>query len=256
MRILEPRAAERRNLAETYVAIGSQIEGASVHPDPGYLCCLGPLAHAICNFGVLLDCRTESFHRLLAFVGRRPTFYVYAIADEPTNETELKRLRREALDEGFLGQFQLVQMRYFADSTADISEAVWVCESASAREAVAHFMAEQFFQRLPGPMRRQIASATAASRPNQLYRVEHRGRIVAGFLLRETENQLGLYNVCVEAGSRGTGLGKAIVHHAKAIAASRQLPLSLQCDGRLANWYEALGFFESGSAEVFARMAS
>lgn len=124
-------------------------------------------------------------------------------------------------------------------------QADWTeCATLGEREAVATFMAGQFFRSLDAHRKRIVISATAGL--GRLVYLGSPDAPVAACTLVESAGALGVYNLCVEASSRGRGIGASVVRRVRAMAAAGAMGVVLQCDASLTLFYKRLGFDANG----------
>ena len=242
----EVAAAGAENLRQTYLSLGLAVPGASMVEDEGFVACVGTFEHPVCNFAARLALDPWSARRLRDLAVARPSFHVYALADDqPSHRTEL--LKRQ----GFRVAYRLVQMAAAPDDPGPYLELARV-DSVADRQKVATFMGTQFFIRQPASFRQRVAAATAHASALDLYELTERGHRVGAVMLCRASGVVGLYNLCIAAARRGKGLGQAVVAWTRAQALAEGKSLCLQCDARLAGWYEHLGFRRVGVVDVYS----
>lgn len=239
-------AAGAENLRHTYLSLGLAIPGAMMIEEEGFMGCVGPFDHAVCNFAAGLNLDPWSAGRLRDIAMGRGAFHVYSLgSDQPSHRAEL--LERQ----GFRGTYRLIHM---ADTPSDPGPYVELAraETLAERQKVATFMGTQFFTRQATTTRQRIAAATAMATGLELYELVERKHRVGALMLSRTQNAIGLYNLCIAAARRGKGLGRAVVAWARATGAAEGKSVCLQCDARLAGWYEHLGFRRVGIVDVYS----
>jgi GNAT superfamily N-acetyltransferase len=208
--------------------------------------CTGSFDHAVCNFAAGLDLDPWSANRLRELALTRNAFHVYSLgSDRPAHRAEL--LERQ----GFRVAYRLVQMM---DDESDPGPYVELARAATLadRQKIATFMGTQFFTRQAVATRQKIATATANATALELYELVERKHRLGALMLSRTENAIGLYNLCIAAARRGKGLGRAVVAWARSTGAAEGKSVCLQCDARLAGWYEHLGFRRVGIVDVYS----
>lgn len=234
------------NLRHTYLRLGLAVPGTTELQEEGFSGCVGTFEHAVCNFAAGLRLDPWSAGRLRELAATREAFHVYSLgSDQPGHRGEL--LERQ----GFRIAYRLVQM---ADTPSDPGPYVELArsETLAERQKVATFMGTQFFTRQATTTRQRIATATAHASGLELYELVERKHRVGAVMLSRTENAIGLYNLCIAAARRGKGLGRAVVAWARAAGAAEGKSVCLQCDARLAGWYEHLGFRRVGIVDVYS----
>ncbi|MGV3618635.1 MAG: GNAT family N-acetyltransferase [Fimbriimonas sp.] len=242
----ELAAAGAENLRRTYINLGLAVPGTERIQEEGFAGCLGTFEHAVCNFAAGLSLDPWSARRLRELALSRPAFHIYSLSDDrPAHRAEL--LERQ----GFRISYRLVQMGAEPGDPGPYVE-LSPAESVPDRLKVAAFMGTQFFSRQASAFRQRVATATAHATDLALYELVERHHRLGAVMLCQTENSVGLYNLCIAAARRGKGLGRSIVGWARAKAAAEGLPVCLQCDARLAGWYEHLGFRRIGIVDVYS----
>lgn len=234
------------NLRFTYGSLGLAIPGTTALEEEGFRGCVGSFAHAVCNFAAGLNLDPWSAGRLRELALGREAFHVYSLGDDrPAHRGEL--LERQ----GFRVTYRLIQM---VDDASDPGPYVELAraETFADRQRVATFMGTQFFTRQATAARQTIAAATASASGLELYELVERKHRLGAVMLSRTENAIGLYNLCIAAARRGKGLGRAVVAWARATGAAEGRSVCLQCDARLAGWYEHLGFRRVGIVDVYS----
>lgn len=236
---------------ETYLRLGGSADDAVVRKEGAVTRCSAPAQLSFCNFGVdfddggdeqVLDETLERLHRL----GRhRFYFRLFAISgDRPENIVE--RLTRI----GYSVQHELAMMACPGDAGAPELNLIRA-ETEAERRDMATFMARQFFWRQASGARQGIVAATARAE-TELYAVGSLERPLAAAMLVSSPGALGLYNLCVSSEARRNGLGTAILNEARRRAGEAGAVLTLQCEERLAPWYEQRGLETCGSVHALA----
>jgi ribosomal protein S18 acetylase RimI-like enzyme len=116
---------------------------------------------------------------------------------------------------------------------------------------VAEFVVDQFFWSHPVPFRHQISriSLRAGAAGRQIFlAIEGDAGLLGAATLFRSEHSVGIYNVCVRASHRGSGIGRALVAHGMALASDISPKIVLQCDPGLVGWYRDVGFSEVGES--------
>lgn len=244
MKVKRSEAPASQNLLTTYLRLGLAVRGAQFRQEEGFQSCLGEMRHPICNFAADLDLNPWSTRRLVALASTRECFNVYRMpGDGPDHIEEL--LSRA----GFTVSFQLAQM---------VAEGRPCARPAPMREItmplvrleVSRFMADQFFTRHAGVFRTRVAEATAAS-GIPLFTRDGQEWVDAAVMISEDAGILGIYNLCVASARRGGGIGGEIVEWALDRAHRIGIGATLQCERRLAPWYERYGFVQTGTVDVY-----
>lgn len=154
--------------------------------------------------------------------------------------------------QGWVIKYELVQMAWDSgsvESSAELTPALSVAE----RYEVARFMTEQFMIQGRPEMRQLIISATANS-PLGLYRLKGPKGIFGAVMLSETDQCLGLYNLCVDQELRGKSTGTQILRWVQARSLELGKPIVLQCSPELKGFYRSSGFRVSGSMQCWGRL--
>ena len=242
-----------RNLADTYLALGSQVLGArplSGHRLQGIT---SAFSHVMGNFaiGVASD-RTSAFEAW-RLSGDNPVFHVYVPTRDDGGADAAYTLQ------GFQRVYRQAQM-VFRGSVPTESPArlcVLPCDSRLDRETIADFVARQFFANASPVVRDEIGRVVARASNLQLYgawpmldRKTHRNLVGAYSL--SVGDAVGIYNFCVESGLRGQGKGSEMLRMLIK-AAPPGKPIVLQCDPSLVGWYERADFEVFGWLDVYAR---
>jgi GNAT superfamily N-acetyltransferase len=240
----EASGLARANLVTTYLALGSAVPGARLVAAGGFTLCTAPVELAMANFAmdfaetlspVQLDgalrqivhaARTHSALRVFDLPGPKPDGFLTALARA-----------------GLTLRHEMVQMCALEPAAGPVAK--WTeCGSRPEREAIARFMAGQFFPTLDAKRRKVVIEATA-----QLGRLFYSGRPevpVAACTLVETEGAAGIYNLCVAPEHRRRGVGGAFVRASRQWAAETGRRTVLQCDPCLTGFYATLGFVANG----------
>ncbi len=154
--------------------------------------------------------------------------------------------------EGWVIKYELVQMAWAggqASSRIELLPAVTPPE----RIEVAGFMTDQFMIQGRPQMRDLIISATSSS-PLELHRLTGAQGLIGAVMLSETDDCLGLYNLCVEQKLRGKGTGAQILQWVQARSLRLGKPIVLQCSPELKGFYRSNGFRVSGSMQCWGRL--
>jgi ribosomal protein S18 acetylase RimI-like enzyme len=233
----------RRCLLATYESLASAVPETKFEEKYGWRLVLGPEDMSFCNCAGGFDLGAPDARRAVRELAlksiERPALVVYSITgDQP--ETIPAVLE----EEGFRTKHQLVQMALRPtpiEPEADLKEA----PNMILRRSIAMFMSTQFFSSSPREYRRKISQATAASN-HRIFAYGHLHAPAGAVMTSESEESLGIFNLCVREGIRGEGLGTRMVKTLQAEAAEKGLPIILQCEAGLTNWYERLGFEKIG----------
>ncbi len=251
--IEQDRAQARANLVWTYSELARQVPGSELQPlGDGWLC-RAPHDMPFCNFGIGLGVdldpsSTVDLKATVQFQLPNQSFRIFCLTEgeHPVRNQTMAQF-------GFRSTSRICHLKS-AQAQGPMLKPEEVIDPTSRLE-LASFMAKQFFWRQPEHQRRRIAEATARS-GHRLFRVDQNGILLGGWMLTETPQAMGLYNVCVGLEQRGRGLGRSMVRTAQAQAQEAGRPLFLQCDPALRRWYEALGFESQGQIETFSKNSS
>lgn len=246
MMLLSRYDAARKNLSDTYFALARKVQGCSVENRDGFDAVTSSFQHPIGNFAVCSDKAPIDGKALRALAINRPYFNVYV----PSPKTD-PGIDPRLTAEGFVRVYVLWQLAATGvQGDGGMSEAT----TGTMRHRIAAFMAQQFFGMQTAEVQVSIAGATASATDLALFastQDEFNQGIVAGVMLNESEDVLGLYNLCVASEKRRSGYGSALVRKVLARAHSRNVPVVLQCDAKLAGWYNRFGFDPVGSVAVY-----
>lgn len=242
-RIDLPEAA-RQNLIETYVTLARATDGAQVTRRSGWVQCLSPAQHSFAQFAIGFEGGTEETARLKQVLVHQPFKRVIHVTGDSMvgladvlEATQYRMLYR---------MFELASEEHPALPPGELELA-----EGAVRQQVADIMIECFFQRQDQAFTKAVIASTLGSHlPLWVLRIGNEVGAVA--MTIRTSGVEGLYNVCVPIAHRKKGYGTAIVGHLQRFAAANGRALVLQCDPRLARWYEGMGFFFVGSVETFA----
>jgi len=234
------------NVMQTYLNLGLQAPGASVHRVNGATACLGEAELAICNFAISIDSDDpdQTIARLQQWSLDFPSFRVFTLpGDKPVDFKE--RLGKA----GFFRAHRLTQM---CCTPRDLRPHLPITEAVAPDERlmVSRFMIDQFFWRWSAEIR-EIVSLATANTDHSLFYSGDLDCPVAGVMLVRTDGILGLYNLCVAQVHRNLGIGASVVGAVQNLAATQNLPITLQCDSALVGWYSNLGFEISGFLDTF-----
>lgn len=233
------------NLRQTYFHLGLAIPNTTLVKEQGFQACLGEFEHPICNFAAGLNLDPWSTKQLVSLAMSRRAFNVYALpGDEPEHVGEL--LHRSDFRVSYRLAQLVVEPRP-GGGGFNMSQA----NGKDARFEVAKFMTEQFFPRQTEGFRRRVAQATADADGLDLYEFGTTKQRFGAVMLCQSENVVGLYNLCVAGPKRGFGLGKSITKWALSLAEERNKLVTLQCDARIQGWYEEQGFCRTGTVDVY-----
>lgn len=242
-------ACGRRNVAHTYVELARTVPGAKVERHYGFIAVTAPISLSFCNFALDFDLRDRDPGRVMSALrqtmDRKEAFRAFHIPvqeDDPTADI--------LVSAGWRRQHTLAQMAWRPESTTtDVH--LYPCTHPAERLEIAVFMVEQFFWRQSSAMRQAILDATIAS-GHEIYRVGHGDSIEAAVMASRLPDSLGLYNLCVRRNLRGRGLGGRVVKAIQALAADANLPVVLQCEATLEDWYAHHGMKIVGIVESYA----
>ena len=234
------------NLVETYLQLGLATPEAVVMEDEVFIACLGSYPHPICNFAVRLRLDPWSARRLQAVASARSTFHVYVLPeDQPTHLAEL-------LARADFGRIYALESMAWEGGAAEASIELAEATDPITRLSTAQFMTRQFFGRQTEEFQSQVRQATSGAEKLGLYHYADRGKTLGAVMLSRTPGTLGVYNLCVLAGSRRRGVGTRIARWCQSVAVIERRTVVLQCDSSLAAWYSKFGFRSLGRVEVFS----
>ncbi len=154
--------------------------------------------------------------------------------------------------EGWVIKYELVQMAWESGSIESSVELL-SAETPAERIEVASFMTDQFMIQGRPEMRLLIISATSRSGLG-LYRLRGHHGLLGAVMLSETDQCLGLYNLCVDQQLRGKGTGSKIVRWVQQKSLELGKPIVLQCSPELKGFYRSCGFRVSGSMQCWGRL--
>lgn len=234
-----------KNILTTYLRVGLSVAGAQELESKCCRICLGPIDHPVCNFGIGLSGGTGPLEDLLGVATMRPHFNVYLLPNE--EGAELYQLLRSL---GFRGFQQLVCLTGSSIQGEGAPMAEQLQETG--RRETSRFMVSQFMARAPLKHRNCVIDAISSAKDLHLYRLASGRRTVGAVMVSETEQAIGLYNLCVAPSARGKGVGTSILKWASGYARSLGKHLTLQCEPPLQPWYEELGFQPIGNLRVLA----
>lgn len=240
-------AAASENLKHTYFELGKAAANSQIVREPGFTACVGEFEHPICNFAAGLDLDRYSAQQLARLALDHVSFNVYSTPmDRPHNVSEL------LANAGFQRGYRLVQMIAEPRNTDPPKQILSRAGTRFDRNATALFMVDQFFTKQNRPFRERVAETTAAALSLELLSMKKDGRILGAAMVCLGGGIAGVYNVCVDASLRGLGVGSALMREILSVSAEKGTPVTLQCDAKLENWYEQLGFRRCGDIDVFA----
>lgn len=265
MTVADYRQIATSNLKATYVRLALASPNTQKWCEGPVEGCLGDFEHPICNFGLTTRVPLDVVSRLRETASSRRSFHVYVLPG-PESDVAEETLRRG----GFQELYTLVEL--VGPDPSNAKKAVpdflgggrqlspLLATTRETRLRVGRFMADQFFPRQTDAFKLAITEATALASDLELYAVhpfndEKLPEIAAVMLSRNTEPadspSLGIYNLCVEPMSQSTGFGSSLVLWALREARRDNCITTLQCDPRLASWYEAMGFWQTGLVRAF-----
>lgn len=236
---IEESHAWLQNVALTYTKLAQGMPGAFVEREVNVWRAAGDFPHAGCNFAVGIDWSLEEAEACSINAAPHPCFQLYELACTRGSEAALQA-------SGWVRSYSLASL--LAEPTTSRYACLRLAETVQERRAVAEFMAVQFLSGQPERTRQVIASATAADEGFRLFTLGSDGLTEGAVMLHEAGACIGLYNLCVAERCRGQGVGRRIVD---AVLELAKLPVSLQCEPRLAGWYSESGFQDVGSVDAF-----
>lgn len=236
------------NLLRTYFSLGAASPGSVISKQEGFDACVGNFDHPICNFAGRLTLDPWAANRLVELSIERRFFSVYSV---PGDTPSSREVRDELLVRaGFQRNYSLQQM-YWEPRPVDGGVGLQQATTLADRQAIAMFMANQFFGRHSASFRRRVADATSGAMELDLYGVYHRFDLIAAVMLVEDDQVLGLFNLCVKSNLQNRGWGRKIVAETQRRAYDMDKYVSLQCDETLNTWYEGQGFESCDWVDVY-----
>jgi len=249
------QALSRENVAETYLKLGASAEGSMVALGPAFDMCTSNSGLSFCNFAVKLRLDQHpggvrmAVRELVSKALQQRAFRVFVSSGDTPEDC-----RDQLVEAGFCVQHRLIELAALEPtgiSSLDLME----CSTLQEREEITAFMAQQFFGKDPGLLRKHIELGTVRS-GHSLYRLELEGKLVGGVMLTGMKSAVGLYNLCIDRQFRRRGLGGQVVASVQRLASEMKLPVLLQCEPRLATWYERLGFATIGEIKALSIQTS
>lgn len=229
----------------TYMKIGQASPNAEVVDEPCFVACRSPHRQPTSNFAVVESIDEETLSRVRRFAENQKLFYLYSFLPEEENPNEERMARY-----GFR-HATLLHCLAGSEPQGGDCELQQLGDGFDGRLAVTRFMAQQFFSTQPEEVRDVVACATAAT-DLPLWRFVADGEIVGAAMSNASYGVFGIYNVCVASGMRGRGVGTQILNALIRTAMGRGLVPALQCDRRLAPFYEGFGMKSSGIVDVWS----
>lgn len=244
----DPIKAGRANLIHTYLELAKGATTAKIIRTNDHWLVSGPQDLSFCNFAAGFDWCPENqlqFDELVKWSAAHPAFWVFCIDGDSPPDLPARLEAR-----GFALRQNLVQMVSESTSrpvpTAMAQEAM----SEADRLAICRFATRTFFTRTRPSAQERIAQATAKS-GHRLFQLKDERDMVGAFMLAETKESIGLYNLCIRQDSRNQGLGRNLVRTAQSIAHQENKTLVLQCDPTLVDWYVRWGFKKFGRVRAY-----
>ncbi len=231
------------NMAETYFALARSAAGSCRFEDEGIIGCRSELDHPAANFAIVARPTLGSIVGL--FQNGPRTAYVM-----PTDQSGsvIQMMRGSGFKEG--SPLSLLFMRR-PEGGVDLD--LETVTGFSDRYDHTMFLARQFFSSSGGSFCNDISTMTAHAERCELLRLSGKLGSIAGAMVVQTGNSLGLYNITVSPENRHSGLGSELVRSLVGIAASRGCTATLQCNDSLVPWYERLGFRKYGEIVMMRR---
>jgi hypothetical protein len=237
----DPWTAGRRNVVRAYNEIARRLGEASIVEHPEFTVCRGPTGMPLANY--VIDFRSSSIEatrtRLRSLLGGVPALRAICMPGDRPNGVEA--------DLFALGFRPVIQLEAMFLRHAPAVRAGPHCSWASAHERrdVASWMTGFFFRSLDPSTQAAIAGAIAAS-SHLLVKCSSSGEMIAAAMVVESEETVGLYNLCVAKSHRGRSWGKRVVSWIAEQALHQQKHLVLQCAHGLVPWYMLQGFESAG----------
>ncbi len=233
----------RENACEAFLTLGGSAPDATVVRGDKYCVCTSPFEHPIANFAIKLNLDADATSEVVARAESHPYFRVHVMSGD-TPASAAGALEAAGLKE----VYRLSLMAATSGGSKD--DRVRVVEGDEIARVV-EFVVDQFFWSHPVPFRRQISlvSLRAGDAGRQIFMaIEGAGGLLGAATLFRSEHSVGIYNVCVRASHRGSGIGRALVAHGMALASNLSPNIVLQCDPGLVGWYREFGFSEVGES--------
>lgn len=152
--------------------------------------------------------------------------------------------------EGFSEAYRLAVMVKFAEGgqRAPLPTAV----SKGERRHVARFMAESFLQSLPFGARQTVIAATADSALELVALPDVSAKhLDSAAMFAVLEEEIGLFNVCVDRRKRGLGLGAELMRRIEHLPDADGKAICLQCHQETIGFYKSLGYAQAGTLYCF-----
>ena len=232
------------------MGLASNLPSTRLIQHPNFSGTLALLPYAFCNFIIGINGEDSELEGILLEIDRwarlQPALRVYVLSGDGPN-----KLQESLVTTGFSPVHRLIQMAWYPAKTLGREE--WIrAQGPNERRKVSSFMVQQFFAMNVAEFRELVVEATTQG-PHELWQMSENDSIVATAMVSETQHALGIYNVCVDSSKRRRGFGSALMRSAQIQAQQRQLPLLLQCDEALSDWYRELGFQVFGEMHSFQR---
>lgn len=247
---LDPLAlAARDNILQTYLSLSSNVPGVVQEFTEERVLSVGPQGIAFATFAGRFGWATkeEGAAGLAALVQQVQTPSLFRLEGDPSYFTE-----DFLFLEGWVIKYELVQMAWESGFVSCDLELQPAFDLADRIEA-ATFMTDQFMIQGRASLRDLIISATSRS-PLGLYLLRSHQGLLGAVMLSETDQCLGLYNLCVDQKLRGKGTGSRIVRWVQKKALELGKPVILQCSPELKGFYRSCGFRVSGSMQCWGRL--
>lgn len=248
----DPLTAALENLCKTYMAIGQEVRGCQSYALSGLQGVVGPVNHAIGNFGVSIRPDRTSAFEAWRLARDHPNFIVYAgrNPEDPNRDPWL-------VDRGFEKVHQQNVMvagpRVLEKTSSNFC--VLPVQTRESRLDVTEFVARQFFGHVAPAIRDEVARALGRAGDLDIFATwdalepKTLRNLLGAYSLVEGD-VMGIYNLCVDAPLRGRGIGSIMVQ--KLFESRPNRHISLQCDEPLVKFYERLGFRHFGWVSVYA----
>ena len=219
-------------MVETYLSLARSAEGARHFEDDGIVGVQATSNHPAANFSIVARPNIHSVTRL--FQTSPHSAYVL-----PTDQSHsvVEMMKKAGFQQG-----STLNLMFMRNPIGGINLDLETVKGFSARYDHTMFLAKQFFSAANASFCEGIATLTAAAETCELLALGGKTGTIAGAMLVQTSNTLGLYNISVAPENRHAGLGSDLVRSLVAIAASRNCTATLQCNDSLVPWYERLGF--------------
>ncbi len=236
--------AARQNLITTYMTMARATEGATISQEPGWVQSSSRERFAFAQFALGFEGDEQAAARLRMVLTHQPWKRLFHI----TGDT-MPGLLDIFEGAGYRQLYQLVELAS-EEEPVEGTGRLRLAEDHE-REWVADQMVDCFFNKQDRGFTSAVSESTLRCNC-PLWLMENDGQPQCVAMTVVTPGTLGIYNVCVPQHLRRQGYGSQMVRALQRYAAQRGLLAVLQCDPRLAEWYQRMGFFFVGEVKSFA----